>query len=195
MSPKLLVPCVLLPLVASACVFRDASEPTPTPPEDDPMVEAHAADAARRAAAGVEEDPGPFPGPGGAAPLAHLAGCWVSAGNDGDRWLVTYTRPTAGIVLGTTRHLRGERLITDEVERFVVEDDGTLIVTPIANGITRDSFAYVADQSEPGRAHFQRRGQGFPQTLSYAATEDGLEIVARDDSQALGMKLRPGPCF
>jgi len=165
---------------------------------DDPLVEVHAQDAERRA--GLDPDARddatpPLPDAGAAAPLGHLAGCWQATSPEGDRWFVTYTRPMAGLVLGTTRHVRGGRLLMDEVERFSVDDDGTLVVTPIANGIPRDVFAWDDAASGPDSAVFQRRGEGFPQTLEYRRQGDELRIIARDDQQALGMKLRPAPCL
>ena len=73
----------------------------------------------------------------------------------------------------------GERTLEfEEVERFTVEADGTLIVTPIANGIPRDSFAWDDAASGPDNAVFQRRGEGFPQTLLYTRVGDELQVVA-----------------
>jgi len=201
-SRSLVSALVVWPLALGACVTTAPQGPGQPPaadtPTDDPLVEVHARDAARRAAQDNSLDAlgvPPLPGPGAARPLSHLEGCWQAQSPEGDRWLVTYTRPVGGVVLGTTRHLRGSELLMDEVERFTVEADGTLIVTPIANGIPRDSFAWDDAASGPDNAVFQRRGEGFPQTLLYTRVGDELQVVARDDAQALGMKLRPGPCL
>lgn len=203
---RVIVPLLLLGCVPSTSTgpgearsgeARSGEDPPgQAPPADDPLVEVHADDVT---AAASDTDAtlasADLPGPGGARVLAHLEGCWQATSPRGDRWLVQYTRPVAGLVLGVTRHLRGDRMILDEVERFHIEEDGTLVVTPIANGVPRDTFAYDPETSRRGDVSFVRRGEGFPQRLRYRRSGDVLDVIARDDEQALGIKLRPGACL
>ena len=103
---------------------------------------------------------------------------------------------TLGLFLrgSLVRFRRGDRLLLDEVERFAMVD-GTLTVTPIANGIPRDTFTLDAAASSTDDVWFTRQGEGFPQQLQYRRVGDELQVVARDTDQALGIKLRPGPCL
>lgn len=183
---------VALTLAVAGC----QATPTEAPPADepDPVVEAHAEDAVQRMGTAKGEGFTSAPAPGKAEVLSHLAGCWEGFGGPDEAWLVSYTRPLAGVVLGTTRHIRGNELLVDEVERFVVGDDGLLGVTPIANGIVRDRFIYDVDASAAERAVFQRQGEGFPQTLTYARRDGQLEVIAGSDGQQLALQLSPASC-
>ena len=179
----------LVVLLTAGC----PAAPEPAPPPPDPMLEAHANDAVTRL---TSDEPSfaALPAAGKAEVLAHIAGCWEGYGGPDETWLVSYTRPLGGLVLGTTRHIRGNKLLVDEFERFVVGDDGQLGVTPIANGIVRDRFVYDVNASAPERAIFQRVGDGFPQVLTYARVQGRLEVTAAGGGQALALQLDRASC-
>jgi hypothetical protein len=108
--------------------------------------------------------------------------------------LVQYSHPVGGLVLGTTRHFRADKLMFDEVERFAVGPDGTLGVTPIAEGQPRARFVLDPAQSGPGKAVFVNPDNQWPTAIRYERNGDRLDVVAEGGDQALAIGLRPAGC-
>lgn len=132
--------------------------------------------------------------PDPAAPVAHLVGCWRSVGPEGDRFSVAYAAPQAGLVLGTTRHLRPDGSVSDEQERFDVGADGRLGVVSRVDGVERDRFVFEPARSAANNAVFTRVGDGWPAWLGYTRDGDTLRLELGGDGRKMTMELGAVPC-
>ena len=182
-------------LVAVSCAPEPRSASLPEAPVVPPSPAKSGSPAAETSApVAVSQSPLALSPAGAAEAVAHLAGCWEATGDPADTWLVQYTHPIGGLVIGTTRQFRGGALIFDEVERFSVGPDGTFGMSPIAEGVPRARFVLDVAQSGPGKAVFVNPANDWPKAIRYARTGDRLEVVAEGGDQALGLALRPAGC-
>ncbi len=189
----------LAPLAALALLACPGPSAGPAPDgvgDSDEVAVRDTAPPAEVGSSASEADTGrPLPGPGVAEVLVHLAGCWRAEGPPDDTWLVHYTLPMDGVVLGTTRQIRGGRLLRDEVERFAPDEEGRLAVVVTAAGIPRARYRLLPERSRPGDATFRREGQGAPEQITYRRNDQGqLELIARTGEQAVGLRLAPTDC-
>jgi hypothetical protein len=101
------------------------------------------------------------------APLAFMAGCWAE-GPDGLH--EQFTAPTANLVLGTSRFLRGGGVVEFEFHTIRPGESGP-ILTPHPGG--RASVSFAADSIAPGYVAWANPEHDFPQKIIYDGREEG----------------------
>jgi hypothetical protein len=110
----------------------------------------------------------PQAGDGGLAALSFLAGCWAE-GPEGLR--EQFTAPTANLILGTSRYVRGGRVVEFEFHTIRVGEAGP-VLTPHPGG--RASVPFAADSLAPGFVVWSNPEHDFPQRIIYDGREDGV---------------------
>ena len=130
--------------------------------------------------------------PAGAELPAWLAGCWVE--EKGDRWTEEcWTAPRAGLMQGSGRSGRGEKLGNWEVMQIVADDPATpgkMTFWGAPQGQGRTAFAWAPDQT-PG-VTFVNAAHDFPQRIRYWREGDSLnaEVSRADGSGAMRWRYR-----
>jgi uncharacterized protein DUF6265 len=114
------------------------------------------------------------------AQLSWLAGTW--SGGDGpvsfeERW----TPPAAGAMLGVSRTLKGDRMLSFEFLR-IVERDGSLVYIAQPGGRPPTEFALTAITADS--VTFENPTHDFPKMIRYSRRADGwLEARVSDGNQ------------
>ncbi len=114
------------------------------------------------------EDP-PF------ATLEFMSGCWRGPAGNGGTIEEYYTRPSANVMLGVTRYLRGDRVTGFEFTSFVREDSA-IVVTPRPEGQQPAQFRMTRLAKQ--NAVWENPQHDFPQLISYRLLA-GDTLVAR----------------
>jgi hypothetical protein len=123
--------------------------------------------------------------------VGFMAGCWMGAIENGSIE-ERYTAPVGGLVLGTTRYLRGGLATQFEFTRIAIED-GAVVLTPYPGG-ERSEHGFRLALGPAGRAVFAAPEHDFPKRIVYAAVA-GDSLVARIDGgedSAEGYEWRMG---
>ncbi|HSM37558.1 MAG TPA: DUF6265 family protein [Longimicrobiales bacterium] len=116
---------------------------------------------AQQSAASAAPPEGPL------APLAFMAGCWAE-GPEGLH--EQFTAPTANLILGTSRFLRGGGVVEFEFHVIRPGESGP-ILTPHPGG--RASVSFAADSIAPGYVAWANPDHDFPQRIIYDGREEG----------------------
>ncbi|HXW03850.1 MAG TPA: DUF6265 family protein [Vicinamibacterales bacterium] len=103
------------------------------------------------------------------AEVAWLAGTWVGGGESAlleERW----TPPAGGAMLGTSRTVKGGRMIAFEFLR-IVERDGGLVYIAQPNGVPPTEFTLT--HVDAASATFENPSHDFPKMIRYTKRPDG----------------------
>lgn len=112
-----------------------------------------------------------------------LAGCWENdrAGRmSEERW----TRPKAGMMLGTGQTLKDGKTVEFEFMR-IHEEKGEIFYTAKPSGQPEASFKLVSHRD--GKAVFENPQHDFPQRVIYGKQPDG-SLLARIEGEMNGQK-------
>lgn len=126
-------------------------------------------------------------------PLGFMAGCWRSAPDAQGRIIEErYTPPTANLMLGTTRYLRGDSAVGYEFSRIERRGD-TVLLTPYPNGRVSVSFGLIGVENR--RAVFENRSHDFPNRIIYTADAQGLTArIEGNDGRGQEWMMLSFPC-
>lgn len=108
--------------------------------------------------------------------LAFLAGTWRGT-YPGGEWESAYTTPQGGVVLSSSKDMRGGKVVMIEFEHFR-EVEGNIVLTPYPFGKkSRVSFKMTEFDTNAKRAVFTNPEHDFPNKLVYERTaKDELTI-------------------
>ena len=119
-------------------------------------------------------------------PMSWLAGCWK--GGSGERIVEEqWMAPRAGLMLGISRTVAGERVVAHEHMQIQEEGD-RLVFTAKPAGKPEDSFRSLAPLAD-GIA-FENLDHGFPQRIIYRRAADGslaARIEGKRGDQVVGI--------
>jgi len=126
--------------------------------------------------------------------LGFMAGCWRS--EPGARGTVIeerYSPPAANLMLGTTRYLRGDTVVSYEFTRIEL-NEGSIVLTPYPNGTA--SVGFTLTTTAPGSADFENPEHDFPTRILYRRAEAG-SLTARiegPDGRGQAWTMQPVAC-
>jgi hypothetical protein len=128
--------------------------------------------------------------------LAFMAGCWRGEFENGAALEEVYTAPSANLILGLSRFMRGDRAVQHEFSRITADSTGIALL-PFPNGRPSE-HAFRLTALEAGRATFEAPEHDFPKRIRYARGADG-SLTARidggtDDARAQEWRMQPVPC-
>lgn len=123
--------------------------------------------------------------------VAFMAGTWCSSGGP-DATVIEehYTSPSANLVLGTTRYLRGGTTVGYEVTRIEMDSTG-VVLTPAPSGQAPVPFPLV--EASPGSAVFENPDHDFPVRIEYRRRWDTL-VARATGGDGEGPEWRMTPC-
>ncbi len=96
--------------------------------------------------------------------LEFMSGCWRGSAGEGATIEEYYTRPSANVMLGVTRYVRGDRVTGFEFTSFVRGDSG-IVVTPRPEG--QEPAEFRVTRLEKGTAVWENPRHDFPRLISY----------------------------
>jgi hypothetical protein len=125
------------------------------------------------------------------AGLAFLAGTWCGdADASGTVIEEQYTTPSANLVLGTTRYLRGGATVTFELTRIEADGD-SIVLYPMPRG--RPSVGFRLVRLRADTAVFENLAHDFPIRILYR--REGSALIARiEGTDGDGAEWRMTPC-
>jgi hypothetical protein len=109
------------------------------------------------------------------AMLEFMSGCWRGPAGQGGTIEEYYTRPSANVMLGVTRYLRGDRVTGFEFTSFVREDTA-IVVTPRPEG--QEPAQFRMTRLDQKNAVWENPRHDYPQLISYRRLS-GDTLVAR----------------
>lgn len=111
--------------------------------------------------------------------VAFLSGCWESQEDDGGLLLEErYSPARGGVMMGSSRYLRGGDLTSFEFSR-IVESGGGVVLVPYPGGVP-SAVGLRLTEAGPGHARFENPGHDFPVRIDYThATPDPEGDVGR----------------
>jgi hypothetical protein len=107
--------------------------------------------------------------------LEFMSGCWTGPAGKDMRIEEYYTRPSANVMLGLTRYVRGDRVTGFEFTSFVREDS-VIVVTPRPEG--QEPAKFRMTRLDKGNAVWENPRHDFPRLVSYRRVA-GDTLVAR----------------
>ncbi len=110
--------------------------------------------------------------------LGFMAGCWTGSAGGSTIIEEIYTRPSANIMLGTTRYIRDETTTMFEFS-LISEDSAGVTLLPYPRGRPSEA-TFLLTHSEPGRVMFEAPQHDFPKRIIYRVTSDN-QLLARID--------------
>jgi Domain of unknown function (DUF6265) len=113
--------------------------------------------------------------PASLAALEFMSGCWRGPAGEGATIEEYYTRPTANVMLGMTRYIRGDRVTGFEFTS-IVREDSAIVVTPRPEG--QQPVPFRVTRLAQGSAVWENPGHDFPQLIAYRRIP-GDTLVAR----------------
>jgi len=128
--------------------------------------------------------------------LAFMAGCWRGEFANGAALEEIYTAPSANLILGLSRFLRGGRAVQYEFSRITADSTGIMLLPFPAGEPSEHAFRLTA--LTDGSATFEAPEHDFPKRIRYAAGADG-SLTARidggtDEARAQEWRMRPVSC-
>lgn len=130
------------------------------------------------------------------ADLSFMSGCW--RGDFGGEAALEefYTTPSANLMLGTSRYLRGRRAVQHEFSRITADTAG-IVLLPFPGGRPSE-HGFRLTKLEGTSALFEAPEHDFPKRIRYARGEDG-SLAARIDGgegseQSQEWRMMPVPC-
>ena len=110
--------------------------------------------------------------------LAFMAGCWRGDFANGAALEEFYTQPSANLMLGLSRFMRGQRAVQHEFSRITADSSGiTLLPFP---GGKPSEHGFRLTSVDNGRAQFEAPEHDFPKRIRYSKGADG-SLTARID--------------
>jgi hypothetical protein len=141
-------------------------------------------------------DPGAAAIGGPLAALAFMAGCWRGELGGGASLEEFYTAPSGGLMLGTSRHLRGGRAVQFGFTRIAVDSAGVVLL-PFPGGVPSE-HGFRLTSVEGATAVFEAPEHDFPKRILYSLAGDGSLVAridgGRDDPRAQEWRMRPVRC-
>jgi len=126
--------------------------------------------------------------------LSFMSGCWRGASAGGGTIEEFYTTPSANLILGATRYLRGGRAVDFEFAMITQEDSGIVLI-PHPKGV-RSPARFPLKELQAGRATWENLAHDFPKRIIYRRDSSG-ELVARvegDGGQGQEWRMRRVDC-
>lgn len=129
--------------------------------------------------------------------LGFMAGCWRGDFGSGAALEEVFTAPSANLILGLSRYLRGGRAVQYEFSRITADSAGIALLPYPGGKPSEHAFRLTA--LEGGRATFEAPEHDFPKRIRYARESDG-SLSARidggtdDDARAQQWRMRPVQC-
>jgi hypothetical protein len=114
---------------------------------------------------------------------AFLSGCWEQQ-RDGGRWTEEcWTDTRGGLMIGSSRNGRGDRIANWEWMRIERGADGG--VTFFGSPMGAPAVGFKATEADGKSITFVNAGHDYPQRLRYIVTESGLdaEVSLADGSK------------
>lgn len=128
--------------------------------------------------------------------LAFMAGCWRGDFANGAALEEFYTQPSANLMLGLSRFMRGQRAVQHEFSRITVDSTGIALL-PFPGGKPSE-HAFRLTSIDSGRAMFEAPEHDFPKRIRYAKGADGSLTARIDggegDSRVQEWRMRPVSC-
>jgi hypothetical protein len=126
----------------------------------------------------VQLDPVRVPPPGSAqlAAVSFMVGCWRSPGGEGrtsveERW----SPGEGGVMLGTTRYMRGGQVVSFEFALLRAEGDD-LTFLPHPGGVASEHL-FRLTRAAPGEAVFEAPEHDYPRRIIYRSLPEGLQAT------------------
>lgn len=113
--------------------------------------------------------------PGALSTLGFMAGCWRGTMPGGAVIEEYYTAPSANVMLGVTRYLRGDRVTAFEFTS-IVRNDSAIVVTPRPEGQRPAPFRVTRLAKDS--AVWENPEHDFPRLIAYRRVP-GDSLVAR----------------
>lgn len=128
--------------------------------------------------------------------LSFMAGCWRGELGESGALEEIYTAPSANLMLGLSRFMRGGQAVQFEFSRITADSTGIMLLPFPEGRPSEHPFRLTAVES--GRATFEAPEHDFPKRIRYTRGEDG-SLTARIDagteaSQAQEWRMVPMPC-
>ncbi|RPI24539.1 MAG: hypothetical protein EHM61_16805 [Acidobacteria bacterium] len=104
-----------------------------------------------------------------------LAGCWEMRQGErvtAEHWM----EPTADLIMGMSRTIRGDKAVEFEFLRISREADGSVYYIALPSGQTETRFKLV--DADARSAVFENRQHDFPQRIRYRLREDGSLLAS-----------------
>lgn len=120
--------------------------------------------------------------PSSLAALEFMAGCWSGPAAGGSTIEEYYTAPTANVMLGVTRYVRGDRVTGFEFTS-IVREDSAIVVTPRPEGQRPVPFRVTRLAAES--AVWENPAHDFPRRIAYRRLP-GDTLVARIEGPGSG---------
>lgn len=128
--------------------------------------------------------------------LSFMSGCW--RGDFGGEAALEeyYTTPSANLMLGTSRYLRGGRAVQHEFSRITADSAG-IVLLPFPSGRPSE-HGFRLTRLDGESALFEAPEHDFPKRIRYARGQDG-SLSARIDGgegseQSQEWRMAPVPC-
>lgn len=129
--------------------------------------------------------------------LAFLSGCWEGSFGNGGMMEEIYSAPSANLIVGTTRYMRGERTVQFEFSRVERDSSGTIWLIPYPNGRASEHPFRLTSLSD-AEAIFEAPEHDYPKRIIYRRPGDGTRIARIDggaeDTGGQQWVLRPVAC-
>lgn len=115
--------------------------------------------------------------------LAFLQGTWVSESGV-TRTTETWTSAEGGLLLGTSKTVRGDKAVFFEFLRIETDASGNAVYVAMPRGKNETRFAQKGPVAE-GKVVFENPQHDFPQRIVYTKKSDGT-LVARIEGTVNG---------
>jgi hypothetical protein len=110
--------------------------------------------------------------------LSFMSGCWRGDFGGESALEEFYTMPSANLMLGTSRFMRGGRAVQHEFSRITADSAG-IVLLPFPNGRPSE-HGFRLTKLEGESALFEAPEHDFPKRIRYSRGEDG-SLSARID--------------
>lgn len=129
--------------------------------------------------------------------LRFMSGCWEGTFGNGGVMEEFYSTPSANLMVGTTRYLRGARVVQFEFTRVERDSTGTIWMIPYPSGrMSEDPFRLTTWDGR--EAVFEAPEHDYPKRILYRRLEDGRRVAridgGPDDTGGQEWILQPADC-
>jgi len=128
--------------------------------------------------------------------LAFMTGCWRAPLSRGGVMEELYTAPSANLMLGTTRYIRGGASFQYEFTR-IVRDSAGIVMTPYPGG-EPSTHDFRLTSLEASVAVFEAPEHDYPKRIIYRADADGTRTAridgGPDDTGGMEWVFRRASC-
>jgi hypothetical protein len=127
--------------------------------------------------------------------LAFMAGCWRGDFDNGAALEEYYSTPSANMIVGVSRFMRGERVVQFEFSRITADSAGVVLL-PAPNGQPSE-HPFRLTAIDAGEVLFEAPEHDYPKRVRYTLGADGwltARIDGGDDTRAQEWRMRPVAC-